>query len=87
MTGFDLRIRIDDSMATAEVLLADGSRDAFFATAIDGTFGGYMEFYMMAMTNIRGNWLDAMRAWMEAWPDAAKAEGIAELERLAKGLW
>lgn len=88
MTGFDLKVRIDadSGVATAEVLLADGSRDAFTATAIDGTMDGFMEFFMAATMSARGNWLDAMRAWVSAWPDAAAKAGIAMLDELAKEL-
>lgn len=88
MTGFDLRIRIDAALgvATVEVLLADGSRDVFTATTIDGTFAGYMAFFMEALASIRGNWLEALRAWSSAWPDAAVAEGVDMLDKLAKEL-
>ena len=88
MTGFDFRVRIDTEagVATAEVLLVDGSRDAFIATAIDGTFDGYMAFFMSAMTNCSSNWIGALHAWTSAWPDAAMREGIEMLDKLAKGL-
>jgi hypothetical protein len=88
MNGFDLRIRVDAEagVATAEVLLADGTRDVFHTTSIDGSFNGFMAFFMDAVGCQRSNWLDAMRAWSSAWPDAAAKEGIAMLDELAKGL-
>ena len=88
MSGFDLRVRVDaeNGVATAEVLLADGSCEMFDAAAITGDFNDFMVFYMTAMANIRGNWIEALHAWTSAWPDAAKREGIDTLDRLAKGL-
>ena len=85
MTGFDLQIRIDaeHGVATAEVVLADGSRDCFHVATIDGTFDGYMAFFLAAMNSVHTNWLESMRAWSSAWPDAAVKDGIAELDRLA----
>ncbi len=88
MNGFDLRIRIDaeNRVATAEVLLADGSCEMFDAAAITGDFNDFMVFYMTAMANIRGNWIGALHAWTSAWSDAAVADGIAIFDKFARGL-